>query len=305
MTLRQWLLLSLLASLWGSAFIFMEVALPTFTPLMIVMGRMVVAAVVLNIVRIIQRPNQPDTEFDIGKAPFSLWLQCAGLSITNTLLPFGLVVWGQQYITASLASILIAAAPIFTVVLATFILKEKLTPTRGLGVLLGFSGVVVLVGPDVLNGFSLAGAGELAIVGAALSYSISGFWGSRFKAIPPQTLTTMTITAGALMVVVIGVLFGGPFTFDWQLSAVLSVGALGVFSTAIAYILYFNLLPTIGVVNTSLVSFLVPLSALLLSTLFLKETLDTPSIIGMSLILSGLAVLDGRLLKQVFNKPKT
>jgi len=300
MTFRQWLLLCVPAFFWGSAFVFMEIALPTFSPILIVMGRMLIAAIALNIVRYLTEQNQKQrSHFSIYTAPLSLWLQCAGLSLTSTLLPFGLVVWGQQYITASLASILISIAPVFTVVLATVLLKEKLTPSRMLGVALGFGGVVTLVGPTVLGGFSLSGLGELSIIGAALSYSIAGFWGNRFRAIPPQAITTMTVTMGAVIILPLGLFFQRPFTVDWSLSPVLAVVGLGVLSTAIAYIAYFHLLSQVGVVNTSLVSFVVPLSTLLLSAIFLKEQLSLGAIAGMTLILTGLAVLDGRLFKSL------
>ncbi len=290
MSLRQWLWLSLLASFWGSAFIFMALALSTFSPVTIVMGRMGVAAIVLNGVILKQGRRWPKER--------SLWLQCAGLSVLNNLLPFGLVVWAQQHISASLASILIAAAPIFTVVLAVFIVGERLTLVRGLGVLLGFGGVVVLIGPNVLRGFSLQGAGELAILGAALSYALAGFWGRRFKAIPAQLVSTMTVTMGAVIMVPLTLALEWPLALEWRWSAGLSVLALGVFSTALAYLIYYRLLAEAGVVKTSLVSFLVPFTALILGAVFLHERLDGTAALGMALILLGLAVLDGRL----FNK---
>lgn len=320
MSLRQWLWLSLLASFWGGAFILMEIALPVFSPLAIVSSRMTVAAIVLNGVLFSQGKRWP-------KRP-ELWLQCAGLSLLGNLMPFGLVVWGQQHISASLASILIAAAPIFTVVLAVFVLKEQLTLSRLLGALLGFGGVVVLIGPKVLNGFSLQGLGELAILGAAMSYALAGFWGGRFTAVPVKMLSTMTVTMGALIMVssllglaimpgvnlgaqllaqplaegLTGNLTGnltGISIVDWPWAAGLAMVGLGVFSTALAYLIYYRLLGEVGVVKTSLVSFLVPFSALLLGTTFLGERLDGPSVLGMVLILSGLAVLDGRLLSRL------
>ncbi len=305
MSLRQWLWLCLLSCFWGSAFIFMEVALLSFSPAWIVMGRMAVAAGVLNGVLLSQQRQGM-----LRQLPLSLWLKCGGLSLLNNLLPFGLVVWGQQHISASLAAILIAAAPLFTVVLAVFWLEERLSVTRSLGVALGFAGVVVLVGPDVLKGFNLTGLGELAILGAALSYAIAGFVGRRFKDMPTQLVSTMTVTMGAvLMVGVVGVLalssvprLDGALRLTWNGSAAIAVLCLGIFSTASAYLIYYRLLAQAGVVNTSLVSFLVPISALILSTVFLGERLDGTSVIGMSLILSGLAVLDERVLKRFFKE---
>ncbi|MEO1394448.1 MAG: DMT family transporter [Cyanobacteria bacterium J06634_5] len=317
MSVRQWLWLTLLATFWGSAFILMAIALPTFPPLVIVTGRMCVAAIVLNGVLITQhlhsqpvrsqsitpQPSQP--RHHLYPSSLSLWLQCGGLSLLGNLLPFGLVVWAQQHITASLASILIAAAPIFTVVLAVFIAGERLTLVRALGITLGFSGVVVLIGPDVLQGFSLQGAGELAILGAAMSYALSGFWGRRFKHLPPQLVSTMTVTMGSLIILPLCLAaiatnrlqITTVSLHSWPLSAIFAVIALGVFSTALAYLIYYRLLAEVGVVKTSLVSFLVPFCALILGTTLLNEQLDAAALLGMALILSGLAVLDGRLLR--------
>ncbi len=302
MTSGQWLWLGVLSFFWGSAFIFMEMALPVFSPTLIVMGRMGIAAMLLNGVIWVQAKWRKELRL----LPRSLWLKCAGLSLLNNLLPFGLVVWGQQHISASLASILIAAAPLFTVVLAVFITQERLTLMRGFGAGLGFTGVVLLVGPDALRGFSLQGLGELAILGAALSYSAGGFLGGRFKEVPAQLLSMLTVTMGALIMLGVTIVLAltnadalisvGPSALQ-QVWAVLAVLCLGIFSTAIAYLIYYRLLAQAGVVNTSLVSFLVPLSTLVLGALFLGERLDSASVVGMSLILSGLAVLDGRLLK--------
>ena len=286
MTLQQWLLLCVPAFFWGSAFILMEIALPTFSPLVIVTGRMCIAAIVLNTIVWRQGKGWPRNPW--------VWIECAALSLINNLLPFGFVVWGQQYIDASLASILIASAPVFTVVIASAVGKERLTWLRSAGVALSFSGVVILIGPSVLRGIDLKGLGEIAMLGAALCYSLSGFW-------------TLTITMGAWSVLPSSLATGNlsaAFEFtdhslvNWPWAAVLSVGALGVFSTAIAYIIYFKLLAEVGVVNTSLVSFLVPLSALVMRLLVLKEQLTWEASAGMSLILAGLSVLDGRLLKR-------
>ncbi|MEL6470698.1 MAG: DMT family transporter [Cyanobacteria bacterium J06623_4] len=296
MTLKQWLLLCVPAFFWGSAFVLMEIALPTFSPLAIVSGRMVVASVLLNTVIFSQGQRWPRDRW--------VWLECAGLSLVSNLLPFGLVVWGQQYIDASLAAILIAASPVFTVAIASVFGLERMTLTRGIGVLMGFAGVVVLIGPQVLQGFSLKGAGELAMLAAALSYSVAGFWGRRFQRVKAELVSTMTITMGTLLVVPLALVVERPLaqlgsggSAVW--GAGLAVVGLGVFSTAIAYIVYFRLLAEMGVVNTSLVSFLVPLSAVLMSAIFLQERLSLPAIVGMSLILGGLAVLNGRLLKQI------
>ncbi|MFK8184662.1 MAG: DMT family transporter [Phormidesmis sp.] len=324
MTLRQWLWLSLLACFWGSAFILMELALPVFAPLTIVASRMCVAAILLNFVVWQQRKRHLLTQETFEKDISLLtWIKCGGLSLLSNLLPFGLIVWGQQYISASLASILVTASPLFTVLLAVVWKKERMTLSRSLGVLLGFAGVIVLIGPTVLSGFSLTGAGELAVLAAALSYALTGFVGQRFSHLPPLLVSRMTVTMGALMMVPIALIYTAVFStsvlysvaafsasasspsilsaatgmvWPWPtVKAILALVGLGVFSTGLAYIIYYRLLSEAGVVNTSLVSFLVPLTAVVLSVLFLRERVDGMDLLGMAFILCGLAVLDGRL----------
>lgn len=301
MSLRQWLWLGLLSCCWGSAFIFMEIALPMFSPVALVTGRLAVAAVVMGCVLCAQASQRAL----LRSLPLSVWLRCGGLSIVNNLLPFGLVSWAQQHISASLASILIASAPIFTVVMAVFLLGEPLTLMRSLGVALGFAGVVVLIGPEVLSGLNLEGFGELAALVAAIAYATSGFIGARFKKTPPQIVSTLTVAVGAALILPFTLLSGlsgfgnSSLVTGWQWSSVLALLALGVIPTAIAYFIYFRLLGEVGVLNTSLVSFLVPLSVLVLSAVFLHEHVDALTFVGMSLILGGLAVLDGRLLKRL------
>ena len=304
MTLRQWLWLSLLAFFWGSAFIFMELALPVFSPLVIVASRMTVAALLLNLI-VWQRKTASRLEKAV---PLFTWIQCGGLSLLSNLIPFGLVVWGQQYISASLASILIAAAPVFTVLLTVVWKKERLTLSRALGVSLGFAGVVVLVGPTVLRGFSLKGAGELAILGAALSYAIAGFAGQRFNYLPPLLVSRMTVTMGALMIVPIALVFAPTGIVIEALkagsasTALLAMAGLGIFSTGLAYVIFYRLLAQVGVVNTSLVSFLVPMSAVVLSVVVLGERVGAQELLGMGCILCGLAVLDGRLARRLVKR---
>lgn len=303
MTLRQWLWLSLLACFWGSAFILMELALPVFSPLTIVASRMLVAATFLNVVVWRQRKrNQPTSTANNQSISLSTWIKCGGLSLLSNLIPFGLIVWGQQYISASLASILVTATPLFTVLLAAIWKKERMTLSRSLGVGMGFVGVIVLIGPTVLSGFSLTGAGELAVLGAALSYALTGFVGQRFSHLPSLLVSRMTVTMGALMVMPIAVIYApivyAPTDILWEwptLKAILAMIGLGVFSTGLAYVIYYRLLTEAGIVNTSLVSFLVPLNAVVLSVLFLREGINGMDLLGMAFILCGLAVLNGRL----------
>ncbi|MCG7499606.1 DMT family transporter [Vibrio sp. Of7-15] len=221
-------------------------------------------------------------------------------------IPFALIVWGQTQIASGLASILNAATPIFAVVVAGFLLPdERPTPLKLIGVVLGFVGVVVMIGVPAPGGEAKLLA-QLAIVAATLSYAFAGVYGRRFKGlgINPVLTAAGQVTASTLILSPVAFFVDGAVdiekvsTHTWM-----AIIALAVVSTAIAYVLFFKILELAGATNVLLVTLLVPVSAILLGTLFLGETLDWIHFLGMLLIALGLSAIDGRLwhrMKSVF-----
>lgn len=284
----EWVLLVVLSVLWGGSFFFAEVALYELRPLTLVLGRVGFAAVVLIILAYATGHRMP------GNArPWGAFFVMGGL---NNLIPFSLIFWGQTYIASGLASILNATTPLFTVVLAHFLTSdEKMTANRLGGVVLGILGVTVMIGPEALEGLGLHLLAQFAVLGAAVSYAFAAIFGRRFKGTAPLVVAAGQVTATTVMMCPVALIIEQP----WALPApgLITWGAvagLGLLSTALAYVIYFRILATAGATNLLLVTFLIPVSAILLGTTILGERLDAGQFYGMAIIGFGLAAIDGR-----------
>jgi drug/metabolite transporter (DMT)-like permease len=286
---QEWLLVLALSSLWGGSFFFFKVLVRELPPFTIVLGRVGLAALALLLIMRLRGQGLP-------RSP-RVWRELFVLGALNNVIPFSLIAFGEARIASGLASILNAATPICTVLVAHFATRdERLGFARFVGVLFGFLGVVVLVGPSALHdlgGPSLLG--QLACLGAAVSYGFAGVWGRRFKNIPPLTLATSQVAASTVLLVPLALAFDRPWTLAPPSAA--AWGALfgiALLSTALAYLTYFRLLATAGAVNSALVTFLLPIAALLLGWAVLHEHVEPRAYLGMALIGLGLAALDGR-----------
>jgi drug/metabolite transporter (DMT)-like permease len=289
MTTRTWIMLLALAALWGGSFFGNELALDGLPPLTVVLGRVGLAAVVLTAVVWLGGDRLPR---DLGT-----WGLLVMMGLLNNAVPFGLIVWGQGRIDSGLASILNATTPLFTVLLAHALTDdEKLTRNKLAGVLFGLAGVAVLIGPTALSHIAQDLWGQFAVLAAACSYALAGIHGRRLHQLPPLTAAAgMLIGATALLAP--AVLLLEPQ--GWRganLTAIAGVVGLALPCTAVAYGLYFAILRAAGATNLLLVTFLIPVSAILLGTTFLGERLEAAAFAGMALIGAGLACVDGRLL---------
>ncbi len=294
---KEWIFLLVLSILWGGSFFFFKILvadLPLFT---VVLGRVGLAALALNVFLFARRDYMPSS--------VRLWRQFLAMGMLNNVIPFTLIVFGEIRIASGMASILNATTPLFTVIAAHFLTtNERLSWPKALGVLFGFLGVAVLIGPDALSGLAQGDlVGEGACLLAALTYGFAGIYGRRFKGVPPLKVATGQITASTIILLPIAAAVDRP----WMLPAPdphIWAAFLGIalLSTALAYMLYFRILATAGATNLLLVTFLLPISALLLGVLVLGETITGRSFGGMILIGMGLAAIDGRLWRMV--RPK-
>ena len=291
MTPLEWGLVVALSVLWGGSFFFVGMAVRDLPPLTIVVLRVGLAAVALYLVLAILRVRMPTDP--------RAWLAFLGMGLLNNAIPFGLIVWGQTQIASGLAAILNATTPLFTVIVAhALTADERMTGGRLAGVVVGFAGVAVMIGPDALAGFGADVAAQLACLAAALSYALAGVYGRRFRrlGIAPLPTAAGQVTASTVLLLPLALAVDRPWMLPapgWETVAAL-VG-LAVLSTALAYILYFRILATAGATNLLLVTFLIPVSAILLGALVLGERLAPPHFLGMGLIGLGLSAIDGRL----------
>ncbi|WP_119304933.1 DMT family transporter [Dongia deserti] len=295
----DWSLLLALSMLWGGSFFFVGVAVEALPPFAIVLLRVAIAALALHAVVRLTRTAMP---WD-GHT----WLAFFGMGLLNNAIPFSLIVWGQTQIASGLASILNATTPLFTVLVAHVLTAdERLSRGRFAGILLGLAGVVVLIGPEALHGLGKDVLAQLAILGAALSYGFAAIFGRRFKrmGVPPLATAAGQVTASSLMLLPVTMLVDHPWHLEVPgLPVWGAVLGLALLSTALAYVVFFRILASAGAVNLSLVTFLIPVSAIVLGSAFLHETLAPVDFIGMALIGLGLAAIDGRLLPRLGIRP--
>jgi drug/metabolite transporter (DMT)-like permease len=294
MNAAQWGLLVVLSVLWGGSFFFVGVILTALPPVSLVLLRVGFAALILVGICAALGYRIPT-----GR---SVWTAFVTMSILNNVIPFTLFGVGQTEIASGLASILNATTPLFGVLVAHAWTKdERLTRQRAAGVALGFLGVIVMVGSAAFGGGSALWA-QLACLVAAASYAVSGVYGRRFQTlgVPPLATAAGQISAATLLMIPLAIVIDRPWTLPMPgLPVWAAVIGLASLSTALGYAIYFRLLATAGATNLLLVTFLIPISAILLGTLFLGERLEVRQLVGMALIGLGLAAIDGRLFKTV------
>ncbi|MDD1827231.1 DMT family transporter [Photobacterium sp. ZSDE20] len=294
MNARVWAMLILLSMLWGGSFFFVGIVVTDLPPLTIVALRVEIAAITLWIIALM-----------IGLRPpkeLRVWGAFLGMGLLNNVVPFALIVWGQTQIASGLASILNAATPIFAVLVAGMLLPdERVTPLKLAGVGIGFVGVVVMIGLPALSGGGSLIA-QLAIIAAALSYAFAGVYGRRFKVMGINPIITAAgqVTASTIVLTPVALMVDGPLdVVAMSVDTWAAIVGLAVLSTAVAYVLYFKILETAGATNVLLVTLLVPVSAILLGSLFLNESLEVIHFVGMLLIAIGLSAIDGRLWRRI------
>ena len=291
MDVQDWGLLILLSILWGGAYFFAGVAVRELPPLTVVLVRVSLAAITLLPFFWFTGHHLPKTASD--------WLPFFGMGLFNNVIPFGLIFAGQTQITVGLSSIINAMTPLFTVLVMAGFQQERLTANRVIGVLLGVLGVAVLRGIDGPVDASQT-LGIILCLGAALSYGFAALWGRKFLVgVPPMKSATCQLMCSTLIMLVIVSLIDQPWKLDFpSLNVIGAMVMLAVFGTAVAYIIFFKILVRAGPSNVMLVTLLIPVTALILGSVFLSETIQLKEIAGALTIGAGLVFIDGRLINR-------
>jgi drug/metabolite transporter (DMT)-like permease len=237
----------------------------------------------------------------------TLWRDFLIMGLLNNAIPFSLIFWGQKEIASGLASILNATTPLFTVLVANaFTRDEKATWQKLAGVALGILGVALMIGLDAASGLGSHVLSELAVLAAAISYAFAGVFGRRFRGRPPLVVAAGQLTGSSALILPVALIVDRPWTQALPSGATLgAVIGLALLCTALAYVIFFRILARAGATNLLLVTFLIPVSALVLGIAFLHETLNAHHFIGMALIGLGLAAIDGRPLRMLARRPAT
>jgi drug/metabolite transporter (DMT)-like permease len=288
MTTPAWLLLLAMAALWGISFVFSKIAVVEIEPMTLVFLRTALAALVLLAACHFNGVRMPTS--------FAAWRNYAVLGFFSSSLAFSLIFWAQQFIDASLSAILVAATPFFTVLVAGLLLAdERLNSQKVLGVVIGFVGVILVVGPRHLLGLGDDLIAELAVLLAAASYATASIWGRRFAGEPPLATATGQVTASAIMMLPVALIFESPLQMSMPSWPVIgAVIALAVFCTALTYLIFFRVLKMAGASNASLVGLVIPAFTMMFAVPLLGEQITPLKIAGMLVIAIGMMVLDGR-----------
>jgi len=292
MSLRNWILLIVLGAIWGGSFLFAKVAVAEIPPFVLVFLRVSSACAVLLVVLWYQKL--------LGAMTLSLAGPFLIMGFLNNAVPFSLLFLGQTEIGAGLASILNATTPVFTVIVAGLLTKqETLSPNKFLGVLLGVAGVAIMLSSSLSGVASDPVWAQLSCLGAAVSYACAATYARRFKKVQPQVAAAGQLLGSSLIMLPIAIAAGTGWSLsETSMTAWLNVAALGVIATALAYLIYFQLLGEAGATNASLVTLLVPASALFFGWLILGENLSALQLGGFAVLLVGLVVLDGRIFRR-------
>ena len=288
---RDWSLLGLLSVLWGGSFFFNGVLLRELPPLTVVLLRVGLAAVMLLPLLWVYGIRLPRGA--VAWAPFF------AIGLLNNVLPFSLIVMGQTYVPSGLASILNATTPLFTVVVMAVAGEERLHARRIAGVVVGLIGVVILHGEGLGFGFeSGQGVGILLCLGGAFSYGLAALVARRLLSnSPPLATATFQMLASVAMMSVVAGLIERPWRLPMpDMTTWLAAIGLAALSTALAYIVFFQILRRSGATNVMLVTLLIPVTALLLGYLVLGENISPREIAGALVIGSALLLIDGRVL---------
>ena len=291
MSLKDWIKFIVLGLAWGSSFLWIKIAVGEVGPFTLVTYRLAFALLSLAAVLAWKRPAMPDLRRFLPVFAF--------LGVFNLALPFILISAAEQFIPSGLAAVLNSTTPLFTILIAPlFLAEEKLTWARGLGLLTGFAGVVVLMSDQLEGGFGSHQWGMLLMLGGTLAYAVGAVYARRRT----QGLTVEVQAAGqavfaGLILAVAAPLVEPPFHLPQLGLTWLALAWLGVIGTCVGTLLFYSLLHSVGPTRTTLVTYLFPLVGVVLGVLFLQEPLGWRLFVGGGLIVSGVAAVNSVKLK--------
>lgn len=292
-TVVNWLEIALLGVIWGGSFLAMHIALEGFAPLSVAAGRIILGAATLCVVCLALRIRLPS-----WRTNRRVWLFAVGMGFFSNALPFTLLAWAQLYVTSGFAGVSMAMVPLFTLVLAHFVLPgERMTVPRMVGFALGLVGVVLLIGTDALSsgGAQLEPTARIVCIVAALSYAIGSMITRRCPPVDPIGFSALALLAASVMLLPVAVLVDGvPQTLP-PFNAVVAVVYLGLLPTALATLILVHVIRTAGPTFLSQTNYHVPIWSVAFGTTLLAEPLPPQFLIALGLILAGLMVSRARI----------
>lgn len=277
-------LLLLLATLWGSAYTFIKIAVETIPPITLIAGRTLIAGLLLLAImrlRGISMPRDP-----------AVWRRFLIQACLNSAIPFTLIAWAERHVGAGLATILGSNAPIFAFLLALlFVRHERPTLRQSLGVAAGLAGICLVVGVDAFRGLGQDVLAQLALVLSAVAFGAAALFGRNFNGLDPMVPAAGSLICGAMLLTPLSLLVDQPWTLTPSAASLTSLIALAVFSTALAFVIYFRLIQTLGSVGVTAQAYLRVPIGVAMGVVFLGETLSSTVWIGLVCVVVGIAAM--------------
>jgi drug/metabolite transporter (DMT)-like permease len=277
-------LLAVLATLWGASYSFIKVGVETIPPVTFIAARTIIAGSLLFVVMRMRALQLPKDR--------TMWLRFLVQACLNSVVPFTLIAWAEQTVDAGLATILNSTSPIFTFLLAAAILRqETLTARKLFGVVAGLAGICLIVGMEALSGLGQELIAQAAIIAATVCYAGAAVFGRTFKGFDPMVPATGSMLCGAAILIPASVVIDQPWNLAPSAESLWALLGLSVFSTALAFTIYFRLLHTLGSVGTTSQAYLRVPVGVAIGVVFLGEALASTAWIGLVCVVLGVAAM--------------
>lgn len=280
----EYALLGLLATLWGASYTFIKLGIATIPPVTLIAARTLIAGLLLLAIlhmRGIRLPRDSET-----------WKRFLFQACLNSVVPFTLIAWAEYSVDAGLAAILNSTTPIFTFLLTVAITRHEPTTVRKLlGVIVGMAGICMIVGLQALNGLGRELISQLAIIAATISYAGAAIFGRNFKGLDPLVPAAGSLICGTVLLIPASLIIDRPWTLEPSTSSILALLGLSVFSTALAFAIYFRLIHTLGSVGTTAQAYLRVPIGVGIGVLFLGESLGPTAWIGFICVFIGVVAM--------------
>jgi len=277
-------LLLLLATLWGGSYAFIKLGVATIPPITLIAGRTAIAGLLLLLImswRGLQLPADAAT-----------WRRFMFQACLNSVVPWTLIAWAERSVDAGLATILNSTSPIFTFFLTLAVAhREAASPRKLFGVAIGMAGICLIVGVQAFESLGQALVAQLAIVAATICYAGAAVFGRGFNRLDPIVPAAGSLLCGALVLVPLSIVFERPWTVSPSASSLLALLGLAVFSTALAFVIYFRLIQTLGSVGTTAQAYLRVPIGVVLGVLLLGERLSPTAWAGLACVVLGVAAM--------------
>lgn len=288
MKTKDWLAFILLGAVWGSSFLWIKIAVQEIGPILLVALRLLFGILALLVVVAYSRPKWPRQR--------RVWINLAMLGLINNALPYALISWGEQYIDSGVAAVLNSTTPLFTMIVAhIFLTDDRMTRQRVLSLLMGFAGIVALFSRDLFSGPRGSLLGQMAVLLASISYAFASVFARRTTKDVSLVIRALVPLLGAdLLMWTLVPVFESPVSLPQLPLTWFSIVWLGVLGVAVAFLLYFYLLHSVGPTRTVLVTYIFPLVGVALGVIFLNERLDWQLLAGTMLIIASVVMVNTR-----------